>query len=98
MSNMKYIQLEPQGEIAVLRINRPEALNAMNIDDINIHSIESFGSINSQYSDFPLGFKLNIFHIRHCENWKLRSIKSCSKFCLKIPKNTMITINNRTSQ
>ena len=31
MSNMKYIQLEPQGEIALLRINRPEALNAMNI-------------------------------------------------------------------
>jgi 3-hydroxypropionyl-coenzyme A dehydratase len=31
---MKYIQLEPQGEIAVLRINRPEALNAMNIDVI----------------------------------------------------------------
>ena len=35
MSNMKYIQLEPQGEIAVLRINRPEALNAMNIDVIS---------------------------------------------------------------
>lgn len=34
MSNMKYIQLEPQGEIALLRINRPEALNAMNIDVI----------------------------------------------------------------
>jgi len=32
---MKYIQLEPQGEIAVLRINRPEALNAMNIDVIS---------------------------------------------------------------
>jgi 3-hydroxypropionyl-coenzyme A dehydratase len=35
MSNMKYIQLEPQGEIALLRINRPEALNAMNIDVIS---------------------------------------------------------------
>src|ERR671912_1506453 len=35
MSNMKYIQLEPQGEIAILRINRPEALNAMNIDVIS---------------------------------------------------------------
>ena len=34
MSNMKYIQLEPQGEIAILRISRPEALNAMNIDVI----------------------------------------------------------------
>ena len=34
MSNMKYIQLESQGEIAILRINRPEALNAMNIDVI----------------------------------------------------------------
>ncbi len=35
MSSMKYIQLEPQGEIALLRINRPEALNAMNIDVIS---------------------------------------------------------------
>ncbi|MDW0127104.1 MAG: enoyl-CoA hydratase-related protein [Nitrososphaeraceae archaeon] len=35
MSNMKYIQLEPQGEIALLRINRPEALNAMNIDVVS---------------------------------------------------------------
>jgi 3-hydroxypropionyl-coenzyme A dehydratase len=35
MSNMKYIQLEPQGEIAIIRINRPEALNAMNIDVIS---------------------------------------------------------------
>ena len=32
---MKYIQLEPQGEIALLRINRPEALNAMNIDVVS---------------------------------------------------------------
>lgn len=32
---MKYIQLAPQGEIALLRINRPEALNAMNIDVIS---------------------------------------------------------------
>lgn len=32
MSTMKYIQLEPQGDIAILRINRPEALNAMNLD------------------------------------------------------------------
>ncbi|HXV88654.1 MAG TPA: enoyl-CoA hydratase-related protein [Nitrososphaeraceae archaeon] len=35
MSNMKYIQLEPQGEIALLRINRPDALNAMNIDVVS---------------------------------------------------------------
>lgn len=35
MSNMKYIQLESQGEIAILRINRPEALNAMNIEVIS---------------------------------------------------------------
>lgn len=35
MSNMKYVQLEPQGEIALLRINRPEALNAMNSDVIS---------------------------------------------------------------
>lgn len=34
MSTMKYIQLEPQGDIAVLRINRPEALNAVNLDVI----------------------------------------------------------------
>ena len=32
---MKYIQLEPQGEIALLRISRPEALNAMNIDVVS---------------------------------------------------------------
>ena len=35
MSNAKYIQLESQGEIAILRINRPEALNAMNNDVIS---------------------------------------------------------------
>jgi 3-hydroxypropionyl-coenzyme A dehydratase len=35
MSNMRYIQLEPHGEIALLRINRPEALNAMNTDVIS---------------------------------------------------------------
>lgn len=32
MSSMKYIQLEPREEIAIIRINRPEALNAMNVD------------------------------------------------------------------
>jgi 3-hydroxypropionyl-coenzyme A dehydratase len=32
---MKYIQLEPQDDIAILRINRPEALNAMNVDVIS---------------------------------------------------------------
>lgn len=35
MSNMKYIQLESQGGVAILRINRPEALNAMNIDVVS---------------------------------------------------------------
>ena len=35
MSNLKYIQLESQGEVAILRINRPEALNAMNTDVIS---------------------------------------------------------------
>ena len=35
MSTMKYIQLEPQGDIVILRINRPEALNAMNLDVIS---------------------------------------------------------------
>jgi 3-hydroxypropionyl-coenzyme A dehydratase len=34
MSSMKYIQLEPRGEIAIVKINRPEALNAVNIDVI----------------------------------------------------------------
>lgn len=34
MSTMKYIQLEPREEIAIVRINRPEALNAMNVDVI----------------------------------------------------------------
>jgi 3-hydroxypropionyl-coenzyme A dehydratase len=34
MSTMKYIQLEPYGDIAVIKINRPEALNAMNTDVI----------------------------------------------------------------
>ncbi|NOJ26672.1 MAG: enoyl-CoA hydratase [Nitrososphaera sp.] len=31
---MKYIQLEPHGDVAVVKINRPEALNAMNVDVI----------------------------------------------------------------
>jgi 3-hydroxypropionyl-coenzyme A dehydratase len=31
---MKYIQLEPIADIAVIKINRPEALNALNIDVI----------------------------------------------------------------
>jgi 3-hydroxypropionyl-coenzyme A dehydratase len=35
MSTMKYIQLEPQADIAILRINRPEALNAINVDVIS---------------------------------------------------------------
>src|ERR671932_530658 len=35
MSTMKYIQLEPQADIAILRINRPDALNAMNVDVIS---------------------------------------------------------------
>jgi 3-hydroxypropionyl-coenzyme A dehydratase len=34
MSTMKYIQLEPREEIAIIRVNRPEALNAMNVDVI----------------------------------------------------------------
>lgn len=32
---MKYIQLDPQGDIAIIKINRPEALNAMNVDVIS---------------------------------------------------------------
>src|ERR671934_832696 len=34
MSTMKYIQLEPLGDIAIIKINRPEALNAVNLDVI----------------------------------------------------------------
>lgn len=34
MSTMKNIQLEPRGDIAIIKINRPEALNAVNIDVI----------------------------------------------------------------
>src|ERR671925_1984439 len=34
MSTMRYIQLEPRGDIAIIKINRPEALNAMNVDVI----------------------------------------------------------------
>ena len=35
MSNMKYIQVEPQEDVAIIRINRPEALNAMNTEVIS---------------------------------------------------------------
>lgn len=35
MSSMKYIQLEPLGDIAIVKIYRPEALNAMNSDVIS---------------------------------------------------------------
>lgn len=34
MPTMKYIQLEPQGDIAIIKINRPETLNALNTDVI----------------------------------------------------------------
>ncbi|MDQ4101496.1 MAG: enoyl-CoA hydratase-related protein [Thermoproteota archaeon] len=49
---MKYIQIEPQGDIAILRINRPEALNAMNLDVISelskmIDIIAADGSIKA---------------------------------------------------
>lgn len=33
-SSMKYVQIEPLEDIAIVRINRPEALNAMNTDVI----------------------------------------------------------------
>ena len=35
MSNMKYIQVETHEDIAIIQINRPEALNAMNTDVIS---------------------------------------------------------------
>lgn len=34
MSTMKHIQLEPRDDIAIIKINRPEALNAVNTDVI----------------------------------------------------------------
>jgi len=34
MPTMKYVQLEPIADIAVIKINRPEALNALNTDVI----------------------------------------------------------------
>src|SRR4029453_1589307 len=35
MSNLKYIQIETDANIAILKINRPEALNAMNSEVIS---------------------------------------------------------------
>ena len=35
MSFMKYIQIDLQNDVAILKINRPEALNAMNLDVIH---------------------------------------------------------------
>ncbi|HET9807900.1 MAG TPA: enoyl-CoA hydratase-related protein [Nitrososphaeraceae archaeon] len=34
MSTLKYVLLEPMGDVAFIKINRPEALNSMNIDVI----------------------------------------------------------------
>jgi 3-hydroxypropionyl-coenzyme A dehydratase len=34
MSTLKYVLLEPMGDVALIKINRPEALNSMNIDVI----------------------------------------------------------------
>jgi len=34
LHTMNYIQLEPQADVAVIKINRPEALNALNLDVI----------------------------------------------------------------
>jgi 3-hydroxypropionyl-coenzyme A dehydratase len=49
MSSMQYIQFEPQGDIAIVRINRPEALNAMNTDVISELSkaIDTIGADDS---------------------------------------------------
>lgn len=49
MSSMKYIQFEPQGDIGIVRINRPEALNAMNADVISELSkaIDTIGADDS---------------------------------------------------
>jgi 3-hydroxypropionyl-coenzyme A dehydratase len=34
MSTLKYVLLEPMGDVAIIKINRPEALNSMNVDVI----------------------------------------------------------------
>ena len=34
MSTLKYVLLEPMGDVVLIKINRPEALNAMNVDVI----------------------------------------------------------------
>jgi 3-hydroxypropionyl-coenzyme A dehydratase len=34
MSTLKYVLLEPMGDVALIKINRPEALNSMNVDVI----------------------------------------------------------------
>jgi 3-hydroxypropionyl-coenzyme A dehydratase len=34
MSTMKYVQLEPLGDVAIIKINRPEALNSLNLEVI----------------------------------------------------------------
>lgn len=34
MSTLKYVLLEPMGDVALVKLNRPEALNAMNVDVI----------------------------------------------------------------
>jgi len=34
MSTLKYVHLEPMGDVALIKINRPEALNSMNVDVI----------------------------------------------------------------
>jgi len=34
MSTLKYVLLEPRGDVALIKINRPEALNSMNVDVI----------------------------------------------------------------
>jgi 3-hydroxypropionyl-coenzyme A dehydratase len=46
---MKYIQFEPRGDIAIIRINRQEALNAMNTDVISelSRSIDIIGADGS---------------------------------------------------
>lgn len=46
MSNMKYIQIETQANIGVVKINRPEALNAMNSDVVSdlSHAIDQVGA------------------------------------------------------
>ena len=80
MSNMKYIQLESQGEVAILRINRPEALNAMNIDVV---------SERSQTVD-----KIGADELSFCYQLKQRHFKKFFPFALLMWAKRYLVVSN----